>query len=73
MLVSIPLLVLRRRAERRTQAGTTTTTPEPADQPSLRHIEVPFGPFLAVGALVYMFVFAGRDDETVLLHLFSGF
>lgn len=68
MLVSVPLLVLRRRA--RSAAGA-----EPAGdtEPALRHVEVPFGPFLAVGALAYMFGFVGRDYETVLLHLVGGF
>jgi prepilin signal peptidase PulO-like enzyme (type II secretory pathway) len=43
-LISIPvLLVTRRRA-----SGS-------ADQ-SLRDVQVPFGPFLALGALIYLFV-----------------
>jgi leader peptidase (prepilin peptidase)/N-methyltransferase len=44
-LVSVPLVLLRRRAR-----------PAPADgEPPLRHVEVPFGPFLAFGAAIYLF------------------
>lgn len=39
---------------------------------SLRHVEVPFGPPLAVGAVVYLFVFGDRDFETVLFQLLAG-
>src|SRR5262252_2388852 len=46
-LVSVPVLLVTRR--RRPAAD--------ADQP-LRHVQVPFGPFLALGALIYLF--AGR-------------
>jgi leader peptidase (prepilin peptidase)/N-methyltransferase len=45
-LVTLPLLL---RARRR--------APAPSDQP-LRHVQVPFGPFLALGALIHLF--AGR-------------
>jgi leader peptidase (prepilin peptidase)/N-methyltransferase len=47
-LISIPILVITR--HRRPPA-------EGADQP-LRHVQIPFGPFLALGALAYLF--AGR-------------
>lgn len=62
LLVSVPVLLLRRRREAKAAA-------EP--EVSLRHQEVPFGPFLAAGAFVYMYLFAGRDFEDQLLRLFG--
>jgi len=48
VVVSLPLLLLAR--------GRTSGDGEVADEPaSLRTVQVPFGPFLAVGALIYMF------------------
>lgn len=38
---------------RRTRAGSGDG--EDSDEPSIRHVEVPFGPFLVVGALLYAF------------------
>jgi leader peptidase (prepilin peptidase)/N-methyltransferase len=61
IVVSLPALFLRRRR--------ATAAP---DQPPLRHVEVPFGPFLAFGAFCYLMVFIGRDYETVLLRFFGG-
>jgi leader peptidase (prepilin peptidase)/N-methyltransferase len=52
-VVSIPVLLVTRRRR--------------ADGPSLRETQVPFGPFLALGALIYLF--AGR---TILLALTGG-
>jgi leader peptidase (prepilin peptidase)/N-methyltransferase len=49
-LVSIPILLVARR--RAAAAGGDSDEP-------LRHAQIPFGPFLALGALVYLF--AGRD------------
>jgi leader peptidase (prepilin peptidase) / N-methyltransferase len=57
-LVSIPALLLARR-----RAGATTPPPPSplqeddgkAEEASLRRVQVPFGPFLAMGALVYLF------------------
>src|SRR5262249_11018368 len=44
-LVSVPLLLWQRRR-----------SPAPAEgEPALRHVELPFGPFLAFGAAVYLF------------------
>jgi leader peptidase (prepilin peptidase)/N-methyltransferase len=43
-LVSIPILLITRR-----RAGAT------ADGEPLRHVQIPFGPFLAAGALIYLF------------------
>lgn len=52
-MVSIPLLLL---ARRRGDRGATAEHPDQPDAPaSLRNVQVPFGPFLAVGALVYLF------------------
>lgn len=64
LAIAVPLLLLRRRAS--SGAGATD------DQP-LRHVEVPFGPFLACGALCYLFLFVGRDYETVVFRLFDRF
>ncbi len=52
--VSIPLLVLSRRA----------APPSDADE-SFARLEVPFGPFLALGALIYLF--AGRTIWSLLI------
>ncbi len=46
ILVSVPLLLRARRAAARTDAG---------EGPSVRHTEVPFGPFLSLSALLYLF------------------
>jgi leader peptidase (prepilin peptidase)/N-methyltransferase len=53
--VSIPVLVWSRRRAR----GGENESDEP-----LRHVQVPFGPFLALGALVYLF--AGRAILTAV-------
>lgn len=46
LLLSLPLLILRRRHEA---------------EGSLLHSEVPFGPFLSLAALIYVVFFVGRD------------
>lgn len=46
LLLAVPVLLLRRRA---------------SQAESLLHSEVPFGPFLSLAAVVYVFVFVGRD------------
>lgn len=46
LLLSLPLLIIRRRHEA---------------QGSLLHSEVPFGPFLSLAALIYVVFFVGRD------------
>jgi leader peptidase (prepilin peptidase) / N-methyltransferase len=54
VVVSVPLLLLARR--RTPPAGEATPAGEAADTPTtLRAVQVPFGPFLAMGALIYMF------------------
>ncbi len=74
--VSLPALILRRRSEKRTQvdnaARTDATKDGAVDHALLRHVEVPFGPFLAFGAFCYLLLFIGRDYETVILRLFGG-
>ena len=62
--VSVPTLLLRRRRAR--AAGLSAD-----DETALRHIEVPFGPFLALGAFLYLYLFGGRDAETVIFQLFG--
>lgn len=63
LAIAVPLLLLKRR--RRSPA-------QEALQPALRHVEVPFGPCLSFGALVYLFLFVGRDYESVIYRLFSA-
>lgn len=46
LLLAVPVLLFRRRA---------------AQDGSLLHVEVPFGPFLSLAAVVYVFFFVGRD------------
>ena len=58
-LVSIPLLLWQRRRES-------------AEAASLAKTAVPFGPFLAVGALMYLGFFHGRDLDTVVLGALHG-
>jgi len=65
-LISIPVLVAARR-----RAAKVAPVPAPAgadagdDELSLRRVQVPFGPFLALGALV--FLFAGPEILSLLL------
>ena len=49
-LISIPVLVAARR-----RAGAAPAPPEGDDEHSLRRVQVPFGPFLAMGALIFLF------------------
>ena len=56
-LVSIPLLLWQRRRDPKGEA------------PSLAKTAVPFGPFLAVGALIYLVCLHGRDLDVVGLTL----
>lgn len=58
-LVSIPLLLWQRRRK-------------PAETESLAKTAVPFGPFLAVGALVYLCFVHGRDLDMVVLGMLRG-
>lgn len=47
-------LVWSRARDRRSEAG--AAAPEGEDAPKLRHVEIPFGPFLAAAALAYLFL-----------------
>jgi leader peptidase (prepilin peptidase) / N-methyltransferase len=68
ILVSVPVLVLRRRQAPAPQPPASEADP-PAEPVSLRRTEVPFGPFLAASALVYLFY--GKPAWALLLRLIS--
>jgi leader peptidase (prepilin peptidase) / N-methyltransferase len=51
------------RRKPRPETGDTEDS-EDTDEPPLRHVEIPFGPFLVAGALVYLFL---QDSITVAL------
>lgn len=72
LLISLPVLVLRRRSRK------PTTHPKPdgskagdsdAQGESLRHAQIPFGPFLALGAVCQLLLLHGRSTEAVLLRV----
>jgi leader peptidase (prepilin peptidase) / N-methyltransferase len=59
-LLAVPAILLRRRREPRA-GGEAAPRGEEAegegdDAPPLRHVELPFGPFLAAGAVAYLFL-----------------
>lgn len=54
VVISLPLLVLSRRAEE--QPAEPDGGTEQAEQRTLRTAQVPFGPFLALGALIHLFL-----------------
>jgi leader peptidase (prepilin peptidase)/N-methyltransferase len=56
ILVSVPLLLIKRRAESASAAAETVTDEGGEPAPSLRRTEVPFGPFLALAGFVYLLV-----------------
>ena len=66
-LISIPLVVVARR-----RSGGTPTPAEDADadaaEPSLARVQVPFGPFLAMGAVIDLFF-----GPAILRLLLGGF
>jgi leader peptidase (prepilin peptidase)/N-methyltransferase len=64
ILVSVPVLVLRRRRE---AAADTAVPPAPV---SIRKAEVPFGPFLAASALAYLFL--GKLAWAALMRTLTG-
>jgi leader peptidase (prepilin peptidase)/N-methyltransferase len=64
ILVSVPVLVLRRRRE---AVADTAVHPAPA---SIRKAEVPFGPFLAASALAYLFL--GKLAWAALMRMLTG-
>ena len=55
ILVSIPVLLVQRR-QRGAVTSVAANEAQPAEQPSIRRSEVPFGPFLAASALGYLFL-----------------
>jgi leader peptidase (prepilin peptidase) / N-methyltransferase len=70
-LISIPLVLA---ARRKGTAATPTPTPTPTEdaagegEPSLARVQVPFGPFLALGALIDLFA-----GPAILRALLGGF
>lgn len=68
-LVSIPLLLWRRRRPVRPRSGEDQAGEggQADERPSLAKTAVPFGPFLAVGALLYLGCVHGRDLDAVVL------
>jgi leader peptidase (prepilin peptidase) / N-methyltransferase len=57
IFVSIPVLLLqRRRSASEATSPPATDSAEPAEPPSIRRSEVPFGPFLAASAIGYLFL-----------------
>lgn len=70
ILISVPLLVLRRRREV-TTGPTVPPPPSPPSPPvSIRRAEVPFGPFLAASALAYLFL--GKLAWAMLMRTLTG-
>jgi leader peptidase (prepilin peptidase)/N-methyltransferase len=78
ILISVPVLVLRRRGAaqvRPAELASTAAASPPSDQPSveptsIRRTEVPFGPFLAASALVYLFL--GKLAWAALIRMLTG-
>jgi leader peptidase (prepilin peptidase)/N-methyltransferase len=62
IVVSVPILLLQRRADARRPAPAPAVPPVPAGEadpppeilPPVRRLEVPFGPFLSLSAIVYL-------------------
>ncbi len=60
-VIALPVLIVQRRKAAATQPApapapdTDADTDADADAPALRHLEIPFGPFLILGALAYLF------------------
>ena len=67
ILVSVPVLVLRRRRE---AAAVPAVSPPPVAPVSIRKAEVPFGPFLAASALAYLFL--GKLAWAALMRVRTG-
>jgi leader peptidase (prepilin peptidase)/N-methyltransferase len=63
-IVSVPILLWQRRR--------TAAEPGAPEAPSLAKTAVPFGPFLAVGALFYLGWLHGRDLDSVVLGALRG-
>lgn len=54
-LVMLPLLLVARARSRDAVSSRRAPAASGDDEPDLRHVEVPFGPFLVAGALLYLF------------------
>jgi leader peptidase (prepilin peptidase)/N-methyltransferase len=73
VVVSVPILVIAQRRDQRRAVADVEGQDEvqaEADAPSIRRAEVPFGPFLALAAIVYLF--AGDDLWTAFIARLSG-
>lgn len=66
ILAGIPVLLWQRRHQTSDTAHLQTS-----DTPRLRHMSLPFGPFLSMGAFIALLLFAGRDVSDVLFRLGS--
>jgi len=66
-LIAVPTLLVRRRAAR----PTPEITAPPGAEVALRHVEVPFGPFLALAAVAYQFAYV-ITGETPASWLWPG-
>jgi len=53
-VISLPIIVWKRSRRPATATSESATAPEPEE--ALRHVQVPFGPFLAGAALAYVFL-----------------
>lgn len=79
-MVSVPILLWQRRRPPADSAADPTANsavdpaadPAAEEVPSLAKTAVPFGPFLAVGALFYLGWLHGRDLDTVVLGALRG-
>jgi leader peptidase (prepilin peptidase)/N-methyltransferase len=54
-LIAVPTLLMRRKSAR--PAAGSAAAPAPEAEVALRHVEVPFGPFLALAAVAYLFAY----------------
>jgi leader peptidase (prepilin peptidase)/N-methyltransferase len=82
IVISVPLLLLKQRGDKISAATMPAVAPDPASAtntpadaadaagPSIRRAEVPFGPFLALAALVYLF--AGEQIWAAFLTRLGG-
>jgi leader peptidase (prepilin peptidase)/N-methyltransferase len=70
ILISIPVLVLRRRGAAAAPPAELASTAAESPPPSIRRAEVPFGPFLAASALAYLFL--GKLAWAALMRMLTG-
>lgn len=73
VLVSVPLLLMMKRPPPNVSvADPATPVDEAAEVQSVRHAQVPFGPFLALAALVYLFFRDAVESVLAALGLRGG-